>query len=243
MTEIMDGQVDLFDRDTASLKTSPDSFLPPVQTKGRISKRSSRSSSGSHKLTLPTCLCLTRESGPEQDGSTTTWADGAWLGAPTTLVNGVFRRDEDGLLWLQTSTDSQPQKFYLTLNIGEKPRIPNPTKLSQILESNADEKYRLSARACQGILNRAERRGKELPQELKAALTEQASRDVSTVTTVTDPENGGGEHKRPESPRSLGIDHVLISGGTTFQGRGWYDEVSGFLKTMPHGVMSKENDE
>ena len=50
-----------------------------------------------------------------------------------------------------------------------------PTKLSQILEENADPKYRLSAKACQGILNRAERRGKELPKELKEALEEQVA--------------------------------------------------------------------
>lgn len=61
----------------------------------------------------------------------------------------------------------------MTLNIGEKPREPNPTKLSQLLETETDPKYRLSAKACQGILNRAERRGKELPKELKEALEEQ----------------------------------------------------------------------
>jgi hypothetical protein len=32
----------------------------------------------------------------------------------------------------------------------------------------------LSARACQGILNRASRRGKELPGELREALERQA---------------------------------------------------------------------
>lgn len=35
---------------------------------------------------------------------------------------------------------------------------------------------------------------------------------------------------------------VALSGGTTYQGRGWYDEVSGCLKTMPHGVMTDETD-
>lgn len=101
------------------------------------------------------------------------WGGGAWPGESTTLNSGAFRSDENGLLWLRTLTDSQPQKYYLTLNIGEKPREPNPTKLSQILETEADQKYRLSARACQGILNRAERRGKELPKELKKTLEEQ----------------------------------------------------------------------
>ena len=62
----------------------------------------------------------------------------------------------------------------MTLNCGEKPRIPNPTKLSEILEPETDPKYNLSARACQGILNRAAKRGKELPKALLDALTEQA---------------------------------------------------------------------
>ena len=46
--------------------------------------------------------------------------------------------------------------------------------LSQILEENAPERYSLSPKACAGILRRAERRGKELPPLLKAALEQQA---------------------------------------------------------------------
>jgi hypothetical protein len=44
--------------------------------------------------------------------------------------------------------------------------------LAQVLESPQDvaPKYLLSPRACAGILRRAERRGKELPPHLKAAL-------------------------------------------------------------------------
>lgn len=44
--------------------------------------------------------------------------------------------------------------------------------LSQILEANAPEKYYLSERACQGILTRASRRGKKLPDLLQTALLE-----------------------------------------------------------------------
>ena len=62
----------------------------------------------------------------------------------------------------------------MTLNVGEKPRVPIITKLSDTLEENADPKYQLSARACQGILNRAAKRGKALPPELKEALEAQA---------------------------------------------------------------------
>lgn len=38
------------------------------------------------------------------------------------------------------------------------------------------------------------------------------------------------------SERVYGIDHVMLSGGTTYQGRGYYADVSGCLKTQPHGV-------
>lgn len=173
----MEEQVSLFSADTPSGRTSP---AHSVQTKGGTSRRSSRSSSGSRNLTLPMFLCLKKESGPSPGVVTTTWGGGAWPGDSTTLSSGAFRSDANGLLWLRTSTDSQPQPYYLTLNIGEKPREPNPTKLSQILEENADPKYRLSAKACQGILNRAERRGKELPKELKEALEEQVAKTNRT---------------------------------------------------------------
>ena len=42
--------------------------------------------------------------------------------------------------------------------------------LSEVLELNASEKYFLSPKACQGILRRAEKRGKELPEQLRSAL-------------------------------------------------------------------------
>ena len=60
----------------------------------------------------------------------------------------------------------------MMLNTGECPSVARESTLSQILEVNAPEKYYLSARACAGILRRAERRGKELPPMLKEALEE-----------------------------------------------------------------------
>lgn len=57
-----------------------------------------------------------------------------------------------------------------TLNFGESPSAAVESRLSWILEDSVPEKYYLSARACQGILNRASRRGKELPEILRTAL-------------------------------------------------------------------------
>ena len=68
------------------------------------------------------------------------------------------------------------------LNISEAPRetfcCPNEGEgygLSQILLNPivVPKKYYLSAKACQGILNRAEKRGKDLPPTLKKALQQQ----------------------------------------------------------------------
>lgn len=68
--------------------------------------------------------------------------------------------ETDGL-WLGDSS---------MLNTGEFPNVENVSRLSQILEDNVPQKYYLSARACQGILTRASRRGKPLPELLEQAL-------------------------------------------------------------------------
>lgn len=49
------------------------------------------------------------------------------------------------------------------------------SRLSQILEEAPPTKYYLSRAACQGILRRAERRGKDLPEQLKQALLIQSA--------------------------------------------------------------------
>lgn len=58
------------------------------------------------------------------------------------------------------------------LNTGECPNVVKESRLSWILEDNVPQRYYLSARACQGILTRASRRGKVLPELLKNALLE-----------------------------------------------------------------------
>lgn len=103
------------------------------------------------------------------------WEDGLWLGAYTICNSGAARSAEKDYVFSLTSTDLQRRGYSLTLNFGEKPRTPRPSKLSQILEANPDPKYNLSAKACAGILNRAARRGKELPEQLRTALEEQAT--------------------------------------------------------------------
>lgn len=70
---------------------------------------------------------------------------------------------------VSVETDGALHTEFLTRNIGESPSAAVESTLSQILEANVPKKYYLSAKACEGILRRAERRGKELPPMLKTA--------------------------------------------------------------------------
>ena len=111
--------------------------------KARTSQPSSKKSSKSQSR-MPVCLCVY----PTEDGQN--------RGATTLrMVSGQLLGD------------------YTMHSFGESPSEENASRLSQILEDCPLPKYSLSVTACEGILRRAEKRGKELPKELKEALLRQ----------------------------------------------------------------------
>jgi phage-related holin len=60
---------------------------------------------------------------------------------------------------------------FLTLNTSEWPKDAEECLLSDTLEiGDLPQRFYLSEKACKGILNRAEKRGKKLPSMLKEAL-------------------------------------------------------------------------
>ena len=82
---------------------------------------------------------------------------------------------EDGTLvpssgrWLNSGMGSPTE--CLTLSGSEWPSDAAVCSLSDVLETgDLPQRYFLSARACAGILRRAERRGKKLPDALHEAL-------------------------------------------------------------------------
>ena len=84
-------------------------------------------------------------------------------------------RQEDGILvpssgrW-QNSGISSPTESW-TLSTSEWPSDAVVCSLSDTLETGpVPQRYFLSATACSGILRRAAKRGRELPEMLKAAL-------------------------------------------------------------------------
>lgn len=166
-------QVSLFAVDTQSTKTSQ--ALSAVTTE-RTGKQSSRNSSESQTKMLPQFLFLQKGSGANGEDiweKDLTVGGLLPLGCMTRSGTESPRGDAEYAFAL-TTVDGQPTGYCLTLNTEEKPRTPIVEKLSQILEKNPNPKYQLSPKACIGILRRAERRGKKLPEALERALRAQA---------------------------------------------------------------------
>lgn len=80
-------------------------------------------------------------------------------------------------------TFSVPHGDCLTLNFGECPNVENVSTLSMILETDVPDKYFLSAKACWGIIRRAETRNKEIPVILKIALLERIAEEWQRTQT------------------------------------------------------------
>lgn len=69
-------------------------------------------------------------------------------------------------------------------NTSAWPNDASVCSLSQILEiGRIPPKYFLSGKACAGILRRAERRGKELPEQLRHALKAVAGSEQTSIVT------------------------------------------------------------
>ena len=89
----------------------------------------------------------------------------AWRGAPLTLAISVLHNDEGASLSSATVTT-----------------------LSMVLEPNAPRRFSLSAKAAAGILRRADRREKTLPESLRHALE-----TLAATSPQPSPQNGQRE--------------------------------------------------
>lgn len=165
-------------------------------TKGGTSRQSSKRSSASSNRKPPVLMCLQRVGRLGED-TTTAWVDdGAWLGE------------------------------CMTRNTGECPNVAVESRLSQILEATPPAKYSLTAKACLGILRRAERRGKDLPKLLKAVLIRQSQGALPQEQT---------EAPAPtEAPTSYA---VRIRGGCDGGGKG------ALVQTEKSGTLGTGNDQ
>ena len=169
---------------------------PLAATKEKTSQPCSKRSSKSSSRKPPVLKCLKR-AGLPGEGITMKWEDdGAWCGELTAR------------------------------NTGECPNAVVVSRLSQILEETPHPKYNLTAKACQGILRRAERRGKDLPKLLKEVLIRQAQ--------------GASPQERTEAPAPTEVQTsyaVRIRGGCDGGGKG------ALVQTEKSGTLGTGNDQ
>ena len=122
-------------------------------------------------------------------------------------------------------------------NTGESPNAAVVSRLSQILEATPQGKYSLSAKACQGILRRAERRGKDLPETLKAVLLMQSGSgggcDGGGKGALVQEDKSGtlgtGNDQTIFCLQGNGIDRADTAG---CNGKGWREDTSYTLNTI-----------
>ena len=114
---------------------------------------------------------------PEPSAATKEKTSGPSLkrSAPSATIPVMFldlRTGFGNLLGAYWTTTSVLPGGYMTHSTGECPKDVVESTLSQILQADAPDKYSLSPKACRGILRRAEKRGKEMPDMLREALEE-----------------------------------------------------------------------
>ena len=139
-------QIDLFALDTSCGKTYGAASVPEPQ-EDLIFKQSLKKSAKLSGTTAPLYLSL--------------------------RMGGLLQ--ETSMEWVMTELPLAYAGEYMMLNSGESPNDAVESRLSQILEAHPHQKYSLSPTACRGILNRAQKRGKELPEVLQIALERQAA--------------------------------------------------------------------
>ena len=121
------------------------------------------------QLSLFGKTCQEHSAATEEKTSELCWKN--WPALSNPKFQSLDLRKENGQKQaLSVVTDGALRGELSTLNFGESPSVAVESRLSWILEDNVPEKYYLSERACQGVLNRSSRRGKALPEILHTAL-------------------------------------------------------------------------
>lgn len=156
--------------------------------------------------------------------------------------------------WVMMDVPSALPGDSTMLNTGECPNVERESHLSQILEATPHPKYSLSARACQGILNRANRRGKQLPEILEKALIRQSAskseQDVQGGVKEFSSNTTESEHCQPSTTNPSSDDVYCIQGNCIDRsdtagcnGKGWRTNESFTLNTVDHhAVCQPTND-
>lgn len=172
--------------------------------------------------------CRTSKNGQKQEPLTV--MGGLSLGELTTLKTG------------EKPSETAVQEM---LSVWGPHSVAEESRLSQILEANPLSKYNLTAKACLGLLRRAERRGKDLPERLKAVLLMQSASGGgcdgggkgALVQTEKSGTLGTGNDQTIFCLQGNGIDRADTAG---CNGKGWKTDESYTLNTIDRPAVCAE---
>lgn len=176
-------------------------------TEAKTSERSSKNLSKSSSR-QPLCLRFRKTDGHTQ---TVTW-----------VTDGVLRTE---FSMLNTSEKPSEMEMADLYSCEGHHNVEEESTLSQILEANVPEKYYLSIKAAEGILRRAERRGKQLPEMLKTALEQMIWRVGEIFGLASERKIGGIAIAQPV---------IAVDQGGGKSGANFYNNIGPTL-TCTHG--------
>lgn len=161
---------------------------------------------------------------------------------PLTVMGGLSL---GGLTTLRTGEKPSETAVQEMLSVWGPHSVAEESRLSQILEVNPLPKYNLTAKACLGILRRAERRGKDLPERLKQVLLMQSASGGgcdgggkgALVQTEKSGTLGTGNDQTIFCLQGNGIDRADTAG---CNGKGWKADESYTLNTIDRPAVCAE---
>jgi hypothetical protein len=135
-------------------------------------------------LDLMECNSPSGKTFPASSQQKTTPSDVSWeqLSAQMTPCHVQQAKDGQVQVWLPGQGHGQHGGFS-TLNISDWHNDASVSSLSSVLETSIPQRFYLSPKACAGILRRAEKRGKTLPQQLQRALAAAAGLEQILIAT------------------------------------------------------------
>lgn len=153
---------------------------------------------------------------------------------PLTVMGGLSLGE---LTTLRTGEKPSETAVQEMLSVWGPHSVVEESRLSQILEVNPLPKYNLTAKACLGILRRAERRGKDLPKLLKQVLLMQSASGGgcdgggkgALVQTEKSGTLGTGNDQTIFCLQGNGIDRADTAG---CNGKGWKADENYTLNTI-----------
>ena len=161
---------------------------------------------------------------------------------PLTVMGGLSLGE---LTTLRTGEKPSETAVQEMLSVWGPHSVAEESRLSQILEVDPLPKYNLTAKACLGILRRAERRGKDLPERLKQVLLMQSASGGgcdgggkgALVQTEKSGTLGTGNDQTIFCLQGNGIDRADTA---RCNGKGWKTDESYTLNTIDRPAVCAE---